>query len=176
MKYLLEGKARCDFLVVGLANPDPTLTAEHQANPHRSRLSSNPFTYYERAIMTRDSLLDAGINWDEITIVPFPINRPELIRYYVPLDATFFMTIFDDWGRAKLKTLQTLNLTVDVMWEGSLSGKCFSSTEIRRRIACGEPWESMVPDAVAHFIKKNGLDERVSRLIVEEQMDILEKR
>ena len=68
-------------------------------NPSRSEQSSNPFTYFERYLMIRDSMLDAGINRGEFEIIPFPINYPERIKYYAPLNARYFITKYDDgWG------------------------------------------------------------------------------
>jgi nicotinamide-nucleotide adenylyltransferase len=171
MEYLLAGKQECDFLVVGITNPDPALTAHHESNPHRSLPMSNPFTFYERAVMTRNSLREAGLGWDEFMVVPLPINKPEVIVNYVPTDAVFYLTIYDDWGRAKLKTLQSLNLKTHVLWERALSEKPYNSTDIRRKIASGEPWEDRVPAAVAKYIKENGLDERLRALLAGDEGD-----
>jgi nicotinamide-nucleotide adenylyltransferase len=165
MDYILAGKALCDFLVVGITNPDPTLTAFHPSNPHRSLPSSNPFTFYERMIMTRDSLLESGLLLSEFIIVPMPINKPELIRNYAPADAMFFLTVYDDWGRAKVRTLEGLGLKTKVLWERDLAEKTHSSTEIRWKIATGQPWEVEVPNAVARHIKEMALDVRVAALL-----------
>jgi nicotinamide-nucleotide adenylyltransferase len=165
MEYISAARARCGFLVVGITNPDPTLTAFHSSNPHRSLPSSNPFTYYERAVMIRDSLLEFGFEWSEFMVVPMPINKPELIRNYVPTDATFFLTIYDDWGRAKIRTLEALGLKTEVLWERVLSEKRYNSSEIRRKMALGESWEDEVPKAVIRYIKEMRLDVRVAALL-----------
>ncbi len=161
LEYLLAGKSRCEFLFVGIANPDPELTADNRTNPSRSLPLSNPFTYFERYLMLRDALLEAGVKRDEFDIVPFPINHPQLIRYYVPMDALFFATIYDDWGRDKVKVLQSLNVQVDVMWERKMSERITSGTEIRGLIAAGGNWEHLVPKAVAKIIKDRELDKRI---------------
>ena len=101
IKYLMAGKDLCKYLVVGITNPDPLLTRDSDANPHRSKPLANPLTYFERYLMTQAALLEQGLSLTEFSIVPFPINVPELIKYYVPLDAIFFLTIYDDWGRQK---------------------------------------------------------------------------
>lgn len=167
MEYLLAGSACCDFLVVGITNPDPSVTAHHDSNPHRSLPISNPFTYYERAMMTRDALLESGLNWEEFTVVPLPINKPDLILNYVPHDAAFYLTIYDDWGRAKLETLDGLGLKTKVLWERDLSEKKYNSTDIRSSIRDGRPWEDRVPNAVVTYMKVNGLDERIRKLASE---------
>jgi nicotinamide mononucleotide adenylyltransferase len=105
LKYALESKRRCDFLLVGVTNPDPSLTKPDAADPARSLPKSNPFTYYERMIIARESLLEAGIPREPFDIVPFPINRRGLWDYYVPSAAVVYMTISDEWGRKKRKEL-----------------------------------------------------------------------
>lgn len=161
MEYLLAGKSRCKFLLIGITNPDPNMTAEHPTNPKRSLPSSNPFTYYERLIMIRESLLEAGVERKEFDIVPFPINYPEKLKYYVPLDASFFSTIYDDWGRSKVETLRTIGLKVEVMWERSMSTRVTSGTEVRRLIKTGDKYQHLVPAAVVRIIKELCLEEKV---------------
>ena len=169
MDYILTAKAACDFLVVGITNPDPTQTAFNAANPHRSLPGSNPFSYYERAIMARESLLEQGVPLAEFMMVPMPINKPELIRNYVPTDATFYLTVFDEWGRTKVRTLESLALKTVVLYERPLSEKYHNSSDIRRKIAAGQPWEGDVPRAVARYIKDNRLDARIVALLNERQ-------
>ena len=162
MEYLLAGKQRCEFLLIGITNPDPTLTTQHPANPLRSLPSSNPFTYYERLIMVRESLFEVGIARNQFDIVPFPINCPEILEYYVPMNACFFMTSYDEWGRAKLEVLRSLGLDVEVMWERSMSDRLTTGTEVRKLIATGGKWQPLVPPAVARIIQKFSLDRRIS--------------
>ena len=54
MEYILAGKARCEFLVIGITNPDPTLTRTDPADLSRSAATANPLTYFERCIMARE--------------------------------------------------------------------------------------------------------------------------
>ena len=90
LKYLMAGKACCKHLVVGITNPDPSLTADDPNDPGRSDPSANPLTYFERYVMTRSVLKEAGLLPDEFSIVPLPITHPDLYKYYVPMDAVFF--------------------------------------------------------------------------------------
>jgi nicotinamide mononucleotide adenylyltransferase len=161
LKYLLAAKARCRHLVVGITNPDPTLTKFDPADPHRSAAQDNPLTFYERYLMLRETLLDAGLSSQEFSLVPLPINFPELYRYYVPLDATFFLTIYDEWGERKLQLFQSLGLKVEILWRKPASEKGLTATAIRRLIGLGQPWEHLVPAAVARLVKEMGLLERL---------------
>jgi nicotinamide-nucleotide adenylyltransferase len=117
LKYLLAGKSRCRHLVVGITNPDPILTRHHPADPHRSIPTENPLTYFERYIMIQAALIEAGLGIFQFSLVPLPINLPELYRFYVPMDATFFLTIYDPWGRTKLQHFESLGLKTHILWE-----------------------------------------------------------
>jgi nicotinamide mononucleotide adenylyltransferase len=166
LKYLLAGKARCKHLFVGITNPDPTLTREDPADPQRSDAAANPLTYYERYLLLRASFEEAGITHPDFSIVPFPVNLIELYKYYVPLDAVFYLTIYDQWGRRKLDLFQSLGLKTEVMWEKSPQEKGLTGAEIRRRMIAGESWEHLVPPAAAALMKKWGIPNRLRTLRV----------
>lgn len=164
LHYLLAGKSRCRHLVVGITNPDPLLTRDDPADPQRSSPGANPLTYFERYTMARHVLLEAGIRLADFSIVPFPINLPELYRYYLPMDAVFYLTIYDSWGRRKLERFQSLGLKTEVLWERPLENKGLSATDIRRSMVRGEPWEHLVPPAAAALMLRWDIPERLKAL------------
>ena len=164
IKYLMAGKKLCKFLVVGITNPDPSLTRDSDANPHRSTPLANPLTYYERYLMTQAALLEQGLSLTEFSIVPFPINVPELIKYYVPLDAIFFLTIYDDWGRQKKDYFQSLGLKILVLWEVPLEQKGLSSNDIRDLMRKDEKWEHLVPKSTAKLMKQWNIAQRLKEI------------
>ncbi len=164
LKYLLAGKELCDHLIVGITNPDPSLTRDSEANPHRSTPLANPLTYYERHLMINEVFKERGLSPSEFSIVPFPINVPDLIKYYVPIDAIFFLTIYDDWGRQKKQYFESLGLKIHVLWEVPLEKKGLSSSDIRESIMKGKPWEHLVPNSVATLIKEWKIANRLKNL------------
>jgi len=164
LRYLIAGKARCSHLVVGITNPDPTLTREDSSDLQRSNSFSNPLTYFERYTMIRAVLAEAGLKYEEFSVVPFPVNLPELYRFYVPLSAVFYLTIYDDWGRRKLKLFQSMDLKTEILWEKPSEEKGLSAGQIRRLIAEGGPWNHKVPPATAALIEKWNLARRLNRL------------
>jgi len=164
MTYLLAGKARCDHLIVGITNPDPTLTNDDPADPARSLALANPLSYYERYMMVKKAFVEVGIAPREFSIVPFPINLPELYQYYIPLDATFFLTIYDEWGRKKLAQFRSLGLRTEVLWERSLADKGLSGAEIRRRIVSGVAWKHLIPPSTHMLLRKWGVLKRLREL------------
>ncbi len=161
LRYLQAAKARCRQLVIGITNPDPTLTRFDPADPGRTAPERNPLTYYERFLIIRQTLRRQGWDWEEFAIVPFPINFPELYRHYVPLDATFFLTIYDAWGERKLSFFQTLGLKTEVLWRRPLAEKGLSGSDIRRRLLAGEPWRHLVPPGVAELWEEFSLWSRI---------------
>ena len=153
LTYLLAGKERCSHLVVGITNPDPTLAKDDPADPHRSLPGSNPMTYYERYVMVKAALSEAGLRFDQFSVVPFPINLPELYHHYVPLEATFFLTIYDSWGERKQAHFQSLGLRTHVLWRRSNDKKGLSGAFIRDKMLAGEAWEHLVPPSTARLVK-----------------------
>jgi len=164
VKFLFAGKKLCKHLIVGITNPDPSLTKDHDSNPHRSQPIANPLTFYERYVMIREVLLEKGLKFSEFSIVPFPINVPDLLKYYVPMNVVFFLSIYDDWGRQKKKYLESLGLKVHVLWEVPLENKGLSGSDIRESMLKGEPWEHLVPPATAKLVKEWGVIKRLSDL------------
>lgn len=164
LRYLLAGKARCRHLVVGITNPDPSLIRNDMADSHRNRPSANPLTYFERYTMVRSALVEAGLPLSDFSLVPFPINLPDLYRYYVPLQATFYLTIYDQWGRRKLEQFQALGLKTEILWKKSPDEKGLSASDVRKRMAAGEPWEDLVPRSTRLLMKKWGIPDRLRKL------------
>lgn len=162
--YLLAGAALCRHLVVGITNPDPLLTKAESADPRRSSPAANPLSYFERYLMVRAVLDQAGFEPSRYSVVPFPINMPELYRYYVPLDALFFLSIYDDWGKRKLDYFSSLGLATHVLREVSAAQKGLSASEIRLRMALDESWEELVPPAVVTLMKKWKIPARLREL------------
>ncbi|MDO4742052.1 MAG: adenylyltransferase/cytidyltransferase family protein [Candidatus Saccharibacteria bacterium] len=169
MKYLLAGKERCEHLIIGICNPEVDLTKYTDANPHRSKKSSNPLTYFERMECIKNAMIEAGVKREEFDIVPFPINFPDKIFNYVPLDAKFYMTIYDDWGEEKLKSLRDeLNLDVEVLWRVTLDKKGISASDVRKCIQKGASWREYVPKSVYDYIRKHKLDLRIKKYLDDE--------
>lgn len=164
LEYLLEGKKRCERLIIGITNYTGNTKDERisRIDTHRLDSSANPFTFFERLEMIRAALLGEGICESEFTIVPFPIETPDLIFNFVPKDAVFFMTIYDDWGRDKFKTLSDLGVNVEVMWERTPEQKPISGSLLRKTIAEGGNWENLVPSSVADYIKEHDLCGRIA--------------
>ncbi len=164
LRYLLAGKALCEHLVVGITNPDPTLTRDEDVDAHRSQRMANPLTYWERRVLIRRILEASGVAYNAVSVTPMPITHPELLANYVPMDAMFFLSIFDDWGRRKLARLQGLGLQTHVLWEVTEAQKGISASDVRERMRGNHPWEGMVPPAAVALLREWDIPGRLRRM------------
>jgi nicotinamide mononucleotide adenylyltransferase len=173
LKYLQAAKARCRHLVVAITNPDPTLTKFDPADPGRSSPARNPLSYYERYRIIKRALQQQDWSPEEFSIVPLPINFPDLYHYYVPLTATFFLTIYDDWGERKLQMFQSLGLSTEVLWRRPLAKKGLTGTEIRRLMVLQDDWVHLVPPGAAEMLMLFNIPQRLEKLAqTESQADL----
>ena len=161
--YVEAARARCQHLVIGITNPDPTLTRFDPADPGRSDRTRNPLTFYERYRVIKHALETEGWHSAHFSLVPLPINFPELYQYYVPLDATFFLTIYDDWGERKLSMFQSLGLKVEILWRRPLAAKGLTGTQVRQVMVAGGNWQELVPPGAAAMLAQLGIPERLRR-------------
>ncbi len=161
VEYILAGKRRCDSLVIGITNPDPSLTNVDPANPSRSQAASNPLTYFERYSMVKAAMIEKGLSYSEFSITPFPINFPDLYRFYVPTKAIFYLTIYDDWGRRKHELLAKSGLRTEVLWDRPAEQKGLTGSFIRNLMLKGLSWEEFVPKSVAALIVEWGIPARI---------------
>lgn len=163
LKYLLAGKSLCHHLVVGITNPDPCQVKSEAADPLRSSDLANPLTYYERYQLVRAALVEAGVALADFSVVPLPISMPDRYPYYVPLDAVFFLSIYDDWGRRKKSYFESMGLKIHVLWEVSVEGKGISGSTVRRRMAEDRSWENLVPTSVGALLKAWRIPQRLKK-------------
>ena len=150
LEYALLAKERCRHLLVGITNPDPTWITPEAANAHRHTVEFNPFTYFERALMIRDSLLGEALEEREFVVTPFPIQKPELCRHYVPRDTIHFVRVYSGWEEEKVRRLKAQGFAVEVLGRGE--EKAISGKEVRRLIQAGLAWEHLVSPAAVPLI------------------------
>ena len=165
MEYLLAAKMRCRLLYVGITHPD--IFACPAASPldvHGTLVRDNPLAYIERYEMIRDSLLEFGVKREEFEIIPFPVDRPDVLAQYAPADAVYYMSICGEWDREKEKILSSLGLKTEILWERDKEEKGITGTELRALIAGDGSWRQYMPKAAAEYLTEHGLDERIKNL------------
>ncbi len=164
VKYIMAGKALCRHLVVGITNPDPFLTKMEDADPERNNPLGNPLTYYERYALVNAVLEAEGLKPHQFSVVPFPVNFPERYKYYVPMDAVFFLTIYDEWGKKKLSYFQEQGLKTHILREVPQEQKGISASEVRELMVKEMPWGHLVPRGVSMLLNEWGVPNRLKLL------------
>lgn len=162
LQYTLAALARCEHLIIGITNPDPSSIVREVADPERHRPDANVFTFFERQWMIRVALLEARVEAARISIVPFLIHHPECWQFYCPAEAIQFVRLFSAWGREKARRFQEHGWVVEVLDAGAT--KEVSGSEVRARLRSGQGWEELVPSAVAEVLRQIGAAERVKRV------------
>lgn len=164
LRYLLSAHRLCDHLIVGITNPDPYQCREDSADTQRTLPIANPLTYFERYLLVRTVLEEAGCAPASFSIVPLPISFPDRYCYYVPMDALFFVSIYDGWGKRKLDFFKSQHLSTHVLWEVEHKDKGISAADVRSLMLKDEAWEHLVPPASARLLKKWGIADRMKRI------------
>ena len=154
VKFMLAGKARCKHLVVGITNPDPMLTKADKADPARSKAANNPLSYYERYAMVRAALKEAGLRDKDFSVVPLPVNLPQMYKNYLPKGATVFTTVFDKWGERKMQHFKDQGFKTDLLWKKPKSEKGISATMVRAAMVKDQKWDHFVPRSVAKQMRE----------------------
>ena len=162
LEYWRAAKARCDFLWIGIVRPNVRDDQLGLDRGHRSMLLSNPMTYFERATLIREILLEDGISGDSFACTPFPLDEPALLPDFVGTDVKVFTTICDPWNIKKAEVLRAMGYQVDVLFERGESR--IHGQAIRLAIGLGnDDWTSVVPPATVRAVRRLNLRERFLR-------------
>ncbi|NJE13559.1 nicotinamide-nucleotide adenylyltransferase [Thermococcus sp. LS2] len=127
-----------------------------------SHTLKNPFTTSERMEMILRALDEAGIDRRRYMLIPLPdINFNAIWALYVESLVPKFEVVFTGNSLvAQLFRERGYKVIVQPMFRKDI----LSATEIRRRMIEGEPWEELVPKAVAKYIKEIKGVERIKML------------
>jgi len=164
LTYCLWALEHGETLVVGITNYDRAAAIQEPASTHRHTDASNPFAYWERALMVRDSLLDAGVPPQRFSIVALPIHRMDRWSEHVPTDpatSLHLLRVFSAWEEEKVARLRDAGLPVEAV-RGQ--PKLISASAIRARIARSLEWRADVPTATARWIVQFDGERRIQAL------------
>ena len=156
LSYLLHALTLCDELVIGITNPDSTQMRLAPESDHRHLAEANPFSFYERLLMIRESLADEGVDLRRVAIVPFHILDAEQWRFYIPAPGkvTQFMRFFSDWEERKAAEFRARGY--DVIQIDAGQAKSMTATQVRGLLAEGGDWRSLVPAGTARVVEELG--------------------
>ena len=165
MEYLLAAKMRCKKLYIGITHQDIMMfAATSHLDVNGGTKRDNPMTYLERLEMIQKAVENFGIKKEDYEIVPFPITHPELILQYAPEDATYFMSIKDEWDEQKKQFLEQLGLKVEVLMNKKPEEAGISAAEIRKLMTEEKEWRQHVPIPVYEYIQNHEIDKRIRNL------------
>lgn len=166
LEYILAAKMRCSTLYLGITHPDiVNFAATSTLDTSGITKKDNPMTFFERYEMLLNVFKEFKIKREHFEIIPFPISQPELLRGYVPVDATYYMSITTSWDKERLRILELLGLKTEVIWERQESEIGVTGKEIRQMIAEGNNnWQLHVPKSVSEYIIHHQIDLRIRQL------------
>lgn len=163
LEYVLAAQRLCDFLWIGITKYDVTSTDLNPLGAFRERPGNNPLTFFERARIIRDSLIEAGVPASSFGFVPFPIETPQRLHGFMETSVPCYTTICEQWNRDKIDVLKAHGYEVRVLWERRT--KKITGAAIRNDIIAGKTsWRSMVPPATARAIEELDLRNRLLKL------------
>ena len=153
LDYVMQAFEQADFVWVGLTQIFRPRT-DGDGAARRDDAASNPLSFLDRSELVEAALNSAGIRRDRFRITPFPIERPEMLREFIPAGSLCFTTLVDQWNDEKVKRLSDNGFpvrTLEVSQPDNM--RVNSGTEIRRLFRSGDPtWARFVPEAVAEII------------------------
>ncbi len=159
LEYALRAFSRSEHLIIGITNADPTHGRPEATDTNRHLPGSNPFTFFERQRMIRQTLVDHGICPDRLSMVPFPIHEPERWSHYCPVGTHHFVRVFSDWGREKVERLRKAAYEITILDEGTR--KKYSGEDVRARIKEGQSLTKFLPSAVVNILREISARERL---------------
>ncbi len=140
-----------DAVVIGITNPDERSRIADGTSAHRHTDAANPFSYFDRQRIICAALLGEDFAPDTFTIVPFPLDQPQVWGDYIPTHAVQLVRTFSPWEHRKVSLLEDGGYPVEVL-EGD-SATRIHATEVRRAITEGQPWEHWVPEGAAAVLR-----------------------
>jgi nicotinamide-nucleotide adenylyltransferase len=163
LEYVLAAQSLCDFLWIGITKYDVTSTDLNPLGAVRERPGNNPLTFFERAHIIRESLVDAGVPRGAFGFVPFPIETPQRLHSFMATWVPCYTTICEQWNRDKIDVLKAQGYDVRVLWERPT--KKITGAVVRNDIIeGGSTWRSIVPAATARAVEQLDLRDRLIML------------
>lgn len=165
LAYINWARTWGDHLFIGITNFDRYSIKEESASQHRHTALANPFSYWERSLMVKDSLLEAGVAPKEFTIVSLPIEAPEKWPEFVPTDpseAVHLLRIFSAWEQEKADRLRHANYRVI---SENPNEKLLSASDVRTQIAKREYETLRVPPSVRYWLRNFNAANRINELM-----------
>jgi len=132
-----------------------------------SHTLENPFTAGERVMMIKAALDEAGFDRSSYFIIPVEdINYHSIWVDHIRALTPKFDLVFSNEPLTK-RLFKEAGVKAEPI--PFFNRQNYSATEIRNRIIEGRDWQSLVPKAVASFMKEIGGIERIHELALDDK-------
>jgi len=146
VKMCLE---RCENLYIGIRSFGTMINFEMSS--FKKSVEENPFTFGERLLMIKESLIEDEIDMKRVSIIPFPLENPDKWYEYIPKDTVHFRIGVSDWDEEKIKAFERSGLKIETL---PIYEKNITAEEIRRRMVTNRNWRELVTPATARVIEE----------------------
>lgn len=161
LDYIKRAKERCDFLWVGIVNPDIRALIPCPDDHHRGESASNPLTYFERVQIIVQALLEIGWSRSDFGCTPFPLDMKDRVADFLPTSIPIFISICDDWSNTKSLLLQNMGYNTEIVVTRDKTR--ITGTRIRAMIAENDDqWQHLVPAATRRVLANLSLRKRIA--------------
>lgn len=152
LDYVLQAFDRAEHVYVGLTQIFRPLS--DNAASRRDTWTSNPLGYFDRMKLIVAALNEFGISSHRFTVIPFPIEMPEKLHDFCPLDIPCFTTIVDEWNKEKIQRLERVGYKIELLNVSPVdNNRVTSGSEIRKMIRCDDAtWKRYVPPSVVESL------------------------
>lgn len=148
LDYLIKAlEVTENSLIVGITNPYPELILKEPSDDHRHLVQANPFSFFQRYSMIRESILkEASLEkyFTKISIIPFPIHHVDLWKYFIPMNTVQVMSVFEEWDIEKKKRFEQYGFKTHLLE----CQRLISGTLVRKKIANSNnshEYEKLIP-------------------------------
>lgn len=149
--YLKAALSHWPKIVIGLTAVTPVTNASKLVE-HRADAFANPLSYLERMLLIDAALKDIGVSLSHVSYVPFPIDRPENLRFIIPKSTICATTDLYEWNREKVNRLNDLGYSTYILDECIKVD--FNGSEIRSQIIEGNSeWKKWVPPSSVELLE-----------------------
>lgn len=116
----------------------------------QSHTENNPFTAGERVLMIRESLLEEGINLQNIFIIPIPdiFRNPVWVQHVISFCPEFSVVYTNNSLLCRL----FFEAGIQVKSPKLVKRSVYKGTYIRQLMINDEKWEHLIPSSVAKII------------------------
>jgi cytidyltransferase-like protein len=166
LEYVLGALQKVDHLIIGITNFYPATDKESPA--HRFAQDENPFSFWERHQLIEAAMAGESIERSRFSIVPFPIERPELVQNFVEVDTVMYTTIYDRWNVEKARRLKKQGFDVRVLWRRR--EKKYEGRKVRESLRADTiEKDKLVPDGTIDLLKRLWLRKMIAPMDGEKQ-------